>query len=168
MSTAKRQYFGTDGVRGPYGGPLINEEFAARLGFAAAKWLKSGGRVLIGRDTRFSGPALETAVARGLAAGGALPVSLGVLPTPAIARAVSSEKAALGVVITASHNPADDNGIKFFGPGGMKLTDADEAQIESLLPSATLVKKWPAPKLETPANATGGYIAAATSLLPPN
>ncbi len=130
-----RQYFGTDGVRGPYGGPLINEEFAARLGEAAARWLRAPGRVVIGRDTRFSGPSLEAAVARGLAAGGAEAMSLGVLPTPAVARAVPATRAALGIVITASHNPASDNGIKFFGPAGMKLTDADELQIERLLPA---------------------------------
>lgn len=134
MSVVKRQYFGTDGVRGHYGGPLINEEFAARLGYAAAQSLHEKGTVLIGRDTRFSGPALENAVARGLAAGGATPVSLGVLPTPAVARAVKTERAALGIVITASHNPATDNGIKFFAASGMKLTDADEARIEQLLP----------------------------------
>ena len=119
-----RKYFGTDGVRGPYGGPVVNEAFAERLGFAAAAWLTKKGRVLIGRDTRDSGRVLEAAVARGLQAGGAEPVSLGVAPTPAVARAVQTERAALGVVITASHNPAADNGIKFFGPGGVKLTDA--------------------------------------------
>jgi phosphoglucosamine mutase len=164
----KRRYFGTDGVRGPYGGPLINEEFAARLGFAAAKWLKPGGRVLIGRDTRFSGSALEAAVARGLAAGGAQPVSLGVLPTPAIARAVQSGGFALGVVITASHNPAEDNGLKFFGPGGMKLTDADEAQIEALLPDAAQAKRWPPVTPGTHPDAIGNYTTAAMRLLPPN
>jgi phosphoglucosamine mutase len=168
MSSTKRQYFGTDGVRGPYGGPVINEEFAARLGFAAAKWLKGERRVFLGRDTRFSGPALEAAVARGLAAGGAQPISLGVLPTPAIARAVRGEGAAFGVVITASHNPAADNGIKFFGPRGMKLTDADEARIESLLPAATLAKKWPAVSVEVHPDVAGSYISAAVNLLPPN
>jgi phosphoglucosamine mutase len=130
----KRQYFGTDGVRGPFGGPIVNEQFAERLGFAVASWLPKKGRVLIGRDTRASGIALEAAIARGLAAAGAEPISLGVVPTPAVARAVVKERACLGVVITASHNPAADNGIKFFGPGGMKLTDEDEAEIEQRLP----------------------------------
>jgi len=91
------------------------------------------GQVLVGRDTRASGAALAAAVAQGLRAGGAEPISLGVLPTPAVARAVRNRNAALGVVITASHNPASDNGIKFFGPGGMKLTDEDELAIEQLL-----------------------------------
>ncbi|HYP16022.1 MAG TPA: phosphoglucosamine mutase, partial [Opitutus sp.] len=100
----KRQYFGTDGVRGPYGGPVINERFAARLGFAAAAGLTRGSVVLIGRDTRSSGASLEAAVISGLRAGGAEPRSLGVVPTPAVARAVLQTGAALGVVITASHN----------------------------------------------------------------
>lgn len=139
-----RKYFGTDGVRGPYGGPVVNDDFAARLGYAAAAWLRQLAgtqpradmtRILIGRDTRFSGAALEAAIARGLRAAGAKPISLGVLPTPAVARAVRHQRAALGVVITASHNPAEDNGIKFFGPSGVKLTDDQELAIEALLPA---------------------------------
>lgn len=134
-----RRYFGTDGVRGVYGGPVMNEEFAWRLGVAAAVWLHEGKRpkgskVLIGRDTRASGPSLEAALAAGLAYGGYEPVSLGVLPTPAVSRAVCMHEAALGVVVTASHNPATDNGIKFFGSQGIKLTDEEEACIEALLP----------------------------------
>ncbi|RRJ96076.1 phosphoglucosamine mutase [Opitutaceae bacterium TAV4] len=136
-----RHYFGTDGVRGPYGGPVINENFAARLGCAVARWAltrrpASAGdnRVLIGRDTRASGEPLLRALAAGLSAGGLQPVSLGVLPTPAVARQVKTRGSTLGVVITASHNPATDNGIKFFTTGGAKLIDEDEAAIESLLP----------------------------------
>lgn len=130
----KRVYFGTDGVRGPYGGPVINEAFASRLGNAVARWAGGRGRVLIGRDTRGSGESLMKAVAAGLVAGGLEPVSLGVVPTPAVARAVRLSDAVLGVVITASHNPAADNGIKFFAGSGIKLTDEDEAAIEALLP----------------------------------
>lgn len=158
-----RKYFGTDGVRGPYGGPVVNEEFAARLGLAAASWLKKKGRVLIGRDTRFSGASLEAAVARGLRAGGAEPVSLGVVPTPAVSRAVRVEGAALGVVITASHNPAADNGIKFFGPSGVKLTDEQEEQIEGLLPAAPAGSDA---ELAVQAHAADDYIAATQALLP--
>lgn len=167
-----RKYFGTDGVRGPYGGPVINESFAARLGFAAAQWLPAKGRVLIGRDTRFSGTALEAALARGLRAGGAEPVSLGVLPTPAVARAVRAERAALGVVITASHNPAEDNGIKFFGPTGVKLTDLEEERIEGLLPEGvTDGGRAPGagesrPELTVHPNGLGDYIGATQALLP--
>jgi phosphoglucosamine mutase len=132
----KRIYFGTDGVRGPYGGPVINEIFAMRLGIAAARVLApKGGRVLIGRDTRASGESLLNAIAAGLAKGGVTPVSLGVVPTPAVAAALLHEKAAFGVMITASHNPASDNGIKFFGANGMKLNDADEFAIEQALPA---------------------------------
>ena len=159
-----RKYFGTDGIRGPYGGPVVTEAFAERLGYAAAVRLGKKGRVLIGRDTRESGQALEAAVARGLQAGGAEPVSLGVAPTPAVARAVRMEHAALGVVITASHNPAADNGIKFFGPGGVKLTDAEELAIEHLLPESVAT----APVTLPVSDACAPYIAAAEKLLPPN
>ncbi len=158
-----RKYFGTDGVRGLYGGAIINEEFAARLGHAVAAWLPAKGRALIGRDTRASGVSLAEAIAGGLRAGGAEPVSLGVVPTPAVARAVRMTGAALGVVITASHNPAADNGIKFFGPGGMKLSDEQEAQIEALLRDAVSVGKDTTAELD----ARGDYIAAAQALLLP-
>jgi len=166
----KRSYFGTDGVRGPYGGPVVNEAFFAGLGAAAGLWLASrgvrSGKVVIGRDTRASGPALARAVGEGLWAGGALPVSVGVVPTPAVSRAASLGGAALGAAITASHNPASDNGVKFFGPGGAKLSDADEAAIEALLP----------PPGAVPAGAGGdipgesileSYIEAASRILPP-
>jgi phosphoglucosamine mutase len=165
----KRHYFGTDGVRGPYGGPVINEAFAARLGLAAARWARAAGApegsgVLLGRDTRASGPALLSAVAAGLRAGGLVPVSLGVAPTPAVARAVRAQGARLGVVITASHNPAADNGIKFFAAGGLKLTDADEAAIEALLPAPDATPAWrdapPPPADETAASAYATDLAA--------
>jgi phosphoglucosamine mutase len=130
----KRIYFGTDGIRGPYGGPVINEAFAERLGLAAGLWAGARGRVVIGRDTRASGQSLAASVAIGLRAAGLEPVMLGVLPTPAVACRVRSSGAILGVVITASHNPASDNGIKFFAGTGLKLSDEDEAAIEALLP----------------------------------
>lgn len=158
----KRIYFGTDGVRGPYGGPVVNEAFASRLGEAAGRWVGTRGRVLIGRDTRASGEALVKAVAAGLAAAGLEPVSLGVVPTPAVARAVRLSGAVLGVVITASHNPAADNGIKFFAGTGIKLTDEDEFHIESLLPAE------PCAPLTTLPVSDGffDYINAASGLLP--
>ena len=160
-----RKYFGTDGVRGPYGGPVVNEGFASRLGYAAAAWLRSRGatgRVLIGRDTRFSGAPLEAALARGLAAAGAEPVSLGILPTPAVSRAVRVQRAALGVVITASHNPAEDNGIKFFGAAGVKLTDNEELAIEAQLPSEPV---GVAAQFEA-IDGVADYLATMTSILP--
>jgi len=136
--TPQRSYFGTDGVRGTYGGAVVCEAFFKRIGAAAARWLKGrgvpGGRVLFGRDTRDSGLSLADAAAAGFASQGFEPESLGVLPTPAVARAVCVRGAVLGAVVTASHNPASDNGIKFFGPDGCKLTDEQESEIESLLP----------------------------------
>jgi phosphoglucosamine mutase len=165
----KRQYFGTDGVRGPYGGPVINEMFAVRLGAAAARWLRDASdakmnKVAIGRDTRFSGPSLEAAIAAGLRSEGAAPVSLGIVPTPAVSRAVRALEATLGVVITASHNPAEDNGIKFFGPHGEKLTDDEEACIEQLMPvTVPAAASVPLPVIDT----LTPYLAMVQSILPP-
>jgi phosphoglucosamine mutase len=160
----KRQYFGTDGVRGPYGGPVINESFAARLGAAAGRWIGGSGRVVIGRDTRASGESLAAAVARGLASAGLTPVLLGAAPTPAVARAVRTQGAVLGVVITASHNPACDNGIKLFSRTGVKLTDEDEAAIEQALPSAV-----PASTATfASADVLPDYMAATGAILPAN
>ncbi|MDR1010174.1 MAG: phosphoglucosamine mutase [Opitutaceae bacterium] len=136
MSQTQRHYFGTDGIRGPFGGPVINENFAARLGHAAARFARRG-HVLIGRDTRESGWLLQQAIAAGLSAGGMEPVTLGIVPTPALAMAVVAERATLGVMITASHNPAPDNGIKFFNNNGLKLSDAQELEIENALPDET-------------------------------
>ena len=170
----KRQYFGTDGVRGSYGSPNMNEVFAWRLGAAAARWLKTAhgvtaGKVVIGRDTRASGASLAQAVADGLAHEGCSVYTLGVLPTPAVAHAVRMNGAALGVVITASHNPASDNGIKFFGASGTKLTDDEELGIEQLLPVADRVV-WPQshglPAAATVPDALAGYIELMATLLP--
>lgn len=163
----KRLYFGTDGVRGPYGSATMNESFAWRLGAAAGRWLQSvkgvpAGKILIGRDTRASGPALAQAVAGGLAHEGCSVFSLGVLPTPAVSRAVRKYSAALGVVITASHNPAPDNGIKFFGAAGIKLTDAEEAQIEQLLPATRM---GPASSVLPSLEGVSSYLAAAQCML---
>jgi phosphoglucosamine mutase len=163
-----RTYFGTDGVRGVYGGPLINEAFAERLGYAVASWLPCKGTVVVGRDTRASGVSLEEAVRRGLTAAGVESKSLGVVPTPAVARAVRVEAAVLGVVITASHNPAVDNGIKFFGPGGVKLTDEQELEIEQLLPPRVerLERTSAHDRNGSNGRANADYIAAALRLLP--
>jgi len=163
----KRLYFGTDGVRGPYGSATMNEDFAWRLGVAGARWLAAHGvtrgRVLIGRDTRASGVALAQALADGLAHAGGQPQFLGVVPTPAVSQAVRGRRAALGVVVTASHNPATDNGIKFFGGSGIKLTDADEAAIETLLPERREVS---ATHEVTSIDAAADYLAAMRRLLP--
>jgi phosphoglucosamine mutase len=122
-----RQYFGTDGVRGVVGADLTTE-LVERLGAAATRWSR-GGRVFVGRDTRASGPDLEEAFARGIVSAGGNAVLAGVLPTPAVAL-LSLD---LGAVITASHNPPEYNGVKFFDRDGHKLHDADEEEIEALL-----------------------------------
>jgi phosphoglucosamine mutase len=122
-----RQYFGTDGVRGVVG-ETITADLVERLGKASALWC-GGGRVFVGRDTRASGPGLEEAFAAGVASAGGAAVVAGVLPTPAVALL----RLDLGVVISASHNPPEYNGVKFFDRGGRKLTDAAEEEIEALL-----------------------------------
>jgi phosphoglucosamine mutase len=122
-----RRYFGTDGVRGVVG-ELLTPELVERLGKASTLW-SGGGRVFVGRDTRGSGPALEEAFARGVVAAGGDAILAGVLPTPAVALLALD----LGVVISASHNPPEYNGVKFFDADGRKLTDAAEEEIEALL-----------------------------------
>jgi phosphoglucosamine mutase len=121
-----RRYFGTDGVRGVVGRDLT-EDLVERLGWAFAHW-SGGAAVLVGRDTRASGPALESALATGLVAGGSDVARGGVLPTPAVA--LLAEEA--GAVVSASHNPAEYNGVKLFLEG-RKLVDVEEEQIEALL-----------------------------------
>ncbi len=122
--------FGTDGVRAE-AFTVLTTQYVAALARAAAQVL-GGGDWLIGRDTRESGPGLEAAVAAGLAAGGARPASVGVVPTPALAW-LSAQRGIPAAMITASHNPWQDNGVKFFAPGGLKLSDSVERAIESLL-----------------------------------
>ena len=166
----KRTYFGTDGVRAPYGSPTMNEAFAWRLGAAVARFVREKfpdgpRRVLLGRDTRASGPALERSLGGGLESEGMEPISLGVVPSPAVSLLTRSEKAGLGVVITASHNPAADNGIKFFGPDGIKLTDEDEVRIEALLPAAAGATRPSAP-VGPGFDPVARYVDRTTALLP--
>jgi phosphoglucosamine mutase len=122
-----RRYFGTDGVRGIVGADLT-PELVERLGRAATLW-SGRGRIFVGRDTRASGPELEDALARGIASVGGNAVVAGVLPTPAVALLTLD----LGCVITASHNPPEYNGVKFFDRDGQKLSDVQEEEIEALL-----------------------------------
>jgi phosphoglucosamine mutase len=124
-----REYFGTDGVRGVVG-ETLTADLVERLGKAAAAWC-GRGRVFVGRDTRASGPELEDAFADGIASAGGTAVLAGVLPTPAVALLGLD----LGAVISASHNPPEYNGVKFFDRDGRKLTDAAEEEIEALLDS---------------------------------
>ncbi|MFL5943427.1 MAG: phosphoglucosamine mutase [Gaiellaceae bacterium] len=122
-----REYFGTDGVRGIVGESLT-AELVERLGKAATLW-SGRGRIFVGRDTRASGPVLEEAFARGVVSAGGAAVLGGILPTPAVALL----RLDLGVVISASHNPPEYNGVKFFDRDGHKLTDAAEEETEALL-----------------------------------
>ncbi len=129
-----RKYFGTDGIRGRAGTHPITPEFAERLGRALTRVLAAGAGhhplIAIGRDTRGSGPALEGALAAGISSAGSGVRLLGVLPTPGVAALVVEEGLAAGAVISASHNPAADNGIKFFSGEGRKLPDETELAIE--------------------------------------
>jgi len=135
----QRKYFGTDGIRGHVGGPTINAEFALRLGYAAgrvlAKMQPGTGRptVVIGKDTRISGYMLESALEAGLSAAGIDVLLAGPVPTPAVAYLARTLRLSAGIVISASHNPYHDNGIKFFSGNGMKLPDEVEAEIEARL-----------------------------------
>jgi len=130
----KRQYFGTDGIRGRVGKEPMTVEFALHLASAVARVLApAGGRVLIGKDTRVSGYMFESALEAGFMAAGMDVALLGPLPTPGIAYMTQALAADLGVVISASHNPYFDNGIKFFDRNGGKLSDSVELAIEALL-----------------------------------
>ena len=136
-----KKYFGTDGIRGSVGADPMNADFALRLASAAAQVLvPAGGTVLIGKDTRLSGYMFESALEAGFVAAGADVLLLGPLPTPGIAVLTQELNANLGVVISASHNPYHDNGIKFFDGAGAKLSDEVEKEIEKVLkkPAITL------------------------------
>ncbi len=129
-----KQFFGTDGVRGTVGSDPMTADFTMRLASAAAQVLvPTGGTVVIGKDTRLSGYMFESALEAGFVAAGADVLLLGPLPTPGIAHLTQEFNANLGVVISASHNPYYDNGIKFFDSTGSKLTDAIEYEIEKHL-----------------------------------
>ncbi len=130
-----RKYFGTDGVRGKVGEMPITPDFVMKLGWAAGKVLAKQGskKVLIGKDTRISGYMLEAALEAGLSAAGLKPVLLGPMPTPAVAYLTRTFRAEAGVVISASHNPYYDNGIKFFSTQGTKLPDEIETAIENAM-----------------------------------
>ncbi|WP_249960982.1 phosphoglucosamine mutase [Histophilus somni] len=132
---AERKYFGTDGVRGKVGSYPITPDFVLKLGWAAGKVLatQGTGKVLIGKDTRISGYMLESALEAGLAAAGLSAAFTGPMPTPAIAYLTRTFRSEAGIVISASHNPFYDNGIKFFSAQGTKLPDDVEEAIEAML-----------------------------------
>lgn len=134
-----RQFFGTDGIRGTVGQAPITADFVLRLAHAVGRVLKRSEAkptVLIGKDTRISGYMLESALESGFNSAGVDVLLLGPLPTPGVAYLTRAQRASLGVVISASHNPFEDNGIKFFSAQGSKLTDAWEIDIEAMLEEA--------------------------------
>jgi phosphoglucosamine mutase len=136
---ASPKYFGTDGIRGTAGKEPMTKDFAFRLGWAAGRVLgqdKPNPVILIGRDTRLSGPWLQEALQAGLESSGIQVLNLGVFPTPGVAFVTHASEAIAGVVISASHNPAAENGIKFISHDGMKLSEATEFAVEALLDSA--------------------------------
>ncbi len=131
-----RNFFGTDGIRGSANTYPMTSEVAMKVGMAAGKLFTNGDhrhRVVIGKDTRLSGYMIESALVSGFTAVGMDVFLLGPMPTPAVAMLTRSLRADLGVMISASHNPFVDNGIKLFGPDGYKLSDETEAQVEALM-----------------------------------
>jgi phosphoglucosamine mutase len=131
-----RKFFGTDGIRGKANAFPITPQLALQVGIAAGLAFRNGGhrhRVVIGKDTRLSGYMIEPALTAGFTAAGMDVFLLGPMPTPAVAMLTRSLRADLGVMISASHNPYEDNGIKLFGPDGYKLSDETEASIEALI-----------------------------------
>ncbi len=157
-----RQYFGTDGIRGTVGKSPITPDFVLRLGHAVGRVLRRGEdrpTVLIGKDTRISGYMLESALESGFNSAGVDVVLLGPLPTPGVAYLTRALRASLGVVISASHNPFEDNGIKFFSAEGTKLPDAWEESVEaSLSESPVWVESAQLGKARRLDDAPGRYI----------
>ena len=134
MAKSSRKLFGTDGIRGLANAGMVTPEVAFRLGKAGAVFFKSKRkkpRIVVGRDTRLSGSMLEGALIAGISSAGVDVLRLNVLPTPAIAYLTQYFEADAGIVISASHNSFEDNGIKFFSPQGEKLSDATESKIEA-------------------------------------
>ncbi len=167
-----RKYFGTDGIRGLTNSKPMTAEMAMRIGMAAGAHFRRGDhrhRVVIGKDTRLSGYMLENAMVAGFTSVGMDVVLVGPLPTPAVAMLTHSMRADMGVMISASHNPYQDNGIKLFGPDGYKLSDADELAIEALIDSEVeLAAPGDIGRANRIEDARGRYIHFAKSTFPEN
>ncbi|MAP48620.1 MAG: phosphoglucosamine mutase [Oceanicaulis sp.] len=167
-----KQYFGTDGIRGRANQPPMTPEVALKLGRAIGSFVRQGERrhmVVIGKDTRLSGYMIEHAMVGGLTAAGMDVRLIGPCPTPAIGLLTRSMRADLGIMITASHNPYTDNGIKLFGPDGFKLADDSELEIERLIeqdPDASSVDGEKIGKLDHYKDAYGRYIEGAKASFP--
>jgi phosphoglucosamine mutase len=167
-----RQYFGTDGIRGRTNAGVMTAEIAMKVGQAAGTRFLRGThrhRVVIGKDTRLSGYMLENAMVAGFTSVGMDVILLGPLPTPAVALLTRELRADVGVMISASHNPYEDNGIKLFGPDGFKLSDEDEEAIEAMLTQDLSLAQSPmigrARRIE---DARGRYIHAVKGSVPDN
>ena len=163
-SSVARKYFGTDGIRGRANG-TITPELALKVGQAAGLMFRNGDhrhRVLIGKDTRLSGYMIETAMVAGFTSVGMDVLLTGPMPTPAVAMLTRSMRADLGVMISASHNPYDDNGIKLFGPDGHKLSDDIELKIEELM-DGDLSSGSPSPPISAAPSASTACRTATSS-----
>ena len=166
-----RRYFGTDGIRGKVGVPPMTVEFVMKIGWAAGKVLsrESRGTVVIGKDTRISGYMFESALEAGLAAAGLDVLLLGPMPTPAIAYLTRVQRAAAGIVISASHNPYHDDGVKFFNRDGFKLPDETEETIEVMIDQPLeMVESAQIGKASRMDDAKGRYIEFCKSSIPFN
>ncbi len=164
-----KKYFGTDGIRGEVGKPPITADFLLKLGWAAGKVFANAGNdfVLVGKDTRISGYMFESALEAGLTAAGVDTRLLGPMPTPGIAYLTRTLRAQAGIVISASHNPYYDNGIKFFSVHGTKLPDETENQIESYLEAPmTTVTSSKLGKAKRLSDAAGRYIEFCKASVP--
>ncbi len=168
---SNHKYFGTDGIRGKVGESPITPDFVLKLGWAAGKVLARHGsrKIIIGKDTRISGYMLESALEAGLAAAGLSAAFTGPMPTPAIAYLTRTFRAEAGIVISASHNPYDDNGIKFFSIDGTKLPDEVEEAIEAELEKTiTCVESSELGKASRIVDAAGRYIEFCKGTFPSN
>jgi phosphoglucosamine mutase len=167
-----RKYFGTDGIRGRANAAPMTAQMAMKVGMAAGAYFLRGGhkhRVVIGKDTRLSGYMLESALVAGFTSVGMDVVMVGPMPTPAVAMLTQSMRADIGVMISASHNPFFDNGIKLFGPDGYKLSDEAEKAIEALIDSdVELVASAQIGRARRIEDAQGRYIHFAKSTFPEN
>ncbi|MFI4962830.1 MAG: phosphoglucosamine mutase, partial [Legionellales bacterium] len=166
---SQRKYFGTDGIRGQVGLSNINPEFVLKLGWAVGRVLANGHRkkVVIGKDTRVSGYMLESALQAGLSAAGVDVALLGPMPTPGIAYLTQTLRANAGIVISASHNQFEDNGIKFFSADGGKLPDNIELRIEAELEkNLQTVSSAQLGKASRIGDAAGRYIEFCKSTIP--
>lgn len=169
-----RKFFGTDGIRGSANSHPMTSEVALKVGMAAGKRFTKGSyrhRVVIGKDTRLSGYMIESALVSGFTAVGMDVFQLGPMPTPAVAMLTRSLRADLGVMISASHNPYVDNGIKLFGPDGYKLSDDEEGEIEALIEGDSKTQLAPAERIGRATriqSARERYIEFAKRTLPRN